>query len=111
MMQMRYVNGRITEHVKITKDKYGEVELTILLLNTAFNRFQKMPNDKWNRADTFADYVVKRTLSVLKVLEKLHEDHYLDFKEDLNQLFTSLHTYRRTTSLARENAIPKQFEW
>ena len=111
MMQMRYINGRITEHVKITKDKYGEVELTLLMLNTAFNRFKKMLDDKWNRADTFAEYAIKRTLNVLKLLEKLHEDHYMDFKQDLNQLLTSLHNYRRTTSLARENAIPKQFEW
>ncbi len=105
MMVMRSMNGRITEHVKITKDKYGEVELTILLLNTAFTRFGAMLEKKANRADTFSEYVIKRTLHVLKVLEKLHEDNYLDFKDDLNQLLNYLHTYRPTIHLARDNKI------
>lgn len=34
MMDMRELNGRITNHIKITKDKYGEIELTLFLLNT-----------------------------------------------------------------------------
>lgn len=110
MMVMRSMNGRITEHVKITKDKYGEVELTLLLINTAFTRFWTMLEKKSNRADTFSEYVIKRTLHALKVLEKLHEDNYLDFKDDLNQLLHYLHTYRRTQPLARENNIPKEFE-
>jgi hypothetical protein len=49
MMLMRSQNGRITEHVKITKDKYGEVELTFLL-NIIFERFLPMLNDKRQRS-------------------------------------------------------------
>jgi hypothetical protein len=107
MMEMRGINGRITEHVKITKDKYGEVELTLLLLNTAFERFWQMLNDKVTRADTFAEYCLKRTLHIIKCLDKLHEDNYLDFKDDLNKLYNYLHTYKKTASEAKSQNIPK----
>ena len=36
MMAMRSLNARITEHVKITKDKLSEVTLTIFLLEEIF---------------------------------------------------------------------------
>ena len=111
MMSMRSINGRITEHVKITKDKYGEVELTILLLNTAFERFWKMLQDKASRADTFAEYCIKRTLHIIKCLDKLHEDNYLDFKDDLDKLFKTLHSYVKTRHDAVSQNIPKQFEF
>lgn len=111
MMTMRTINGRITEHVKITKDKYGEVELTILLLNTAFERFWKMLNEKATRAGTFAEYCIKRTLHIIKCLEKLHEDNYMDFKTDLNQLFKTLHSYTKTRHDAVAHDIPEKFEF
>jgi hypothetical protein len=111
MMEMRSINGRITEHVKITKDKYGEVELTILLLNTAFDRFWQMLNDKVTRADTFAEYCLKRTLHIIKCLDKLHEDNYLDFKEDLDRLYGYLHKYKKTSYEAKNLKIPETFEY
>jgi hypothetical protein len=111
MMELRSINGRITEHVKITKDKYGEVELTILLLNTAFERFWKMLHDKQGRADTYSEYVLKRTQNLLKVLGKLHEDHYMDFAEDLNRLLDFIYQYPLTQKSAVKYEIPRKFEW
>lgn len=111
MMLMRNLNAQITEHVKITKDKYGEVELTLLLIKTAFDRFWDMLNEKAHRADTFSEYCIKRTLHLLKCLDKLHEDNYMDFKNDLNILLKYLYLYRMTAGLASANNIPKEFEY
>lgn len=111
MMLMRSLNAQITEHVKITKDKYGEVELTLLLIKTAFDRFWDMLNEKAHRADTFSEYSIKRTLHLLKCLDKLHEDNYMDFKNDLNILLKYLYLYRMTAGLASANNIPKAFEY
>ena len=111
MMSMRGVNGRITEHVKITKDKYGEVELTILLLNRAFELRWNTLVEKMHRADTFTEYVLKRTQTVLKNLSKLHPDNLLDFKDELNRLLTFIHKYPRTAKTAAEFGIPKPNEW
>jgi hypothetical protein len=106
MMLMRTLNGRITEHVKVTKDKYGEVELTLLLLNTAFERFWTMLNDKKQRADKFSEYILRRTVILFKNLSKLHEDNYLDFKNDLKKLMDYLNLYPPTKYRLKEFDIP-----
>ena len=109
MMEMRSVSGQINEHVKITKDKYGEIELNLLMLNTAFERFWKMLNDKPSRAETFTQYVLKRTETVFKLLSKMHEDNHLDFKEDVNKLLNFIHNYPPTKNNVRSFDIPKDF--
>lgn len=109
MMQMRSLNAMITEHVKITKDKHGEIELTILLLNTAFERFWTMLNEKKQRSQTFSKYVVTRTAKVLQVLKKMHPDNDLDFKADLNRLLAYLYEYSPTTHLAKDEKLPPQY--
>ena len=38
MMAMRTENGAITRHVKITKDKRGEIDLTLYLLSQTFKK-------------------------------------------------------------------------
>jgi hypothetical protein len=106
MMLMRSMNGQITVHVKITKDKYSEVELTLLLLNTSFERFLPMLNEKSQRADKFSEYVLKRTGILLKNLKKLHEDNYLDFKDDLTKLLDFLNLYPPTKYRLKEFEIP-----
>ena len=109
MMEMRSINASITEHVKVTKDKHGSVELTILLLNTAFKRFWTMLNEKKQRSETFSKYVVARTINVLKLLEKMHPDNDLDFRDDLNQLLSYLYDYSPTSYLAKEVKLPPQY--
>ena len=41
LLELRSISGRITQHVKTTKDKYGEVALNCLLLNQAFKSAKK----------------------------------------------------------------------
>ncbi len=109
MMQMRSLNASITEHVKVTKDKHGEIEMTLLLLNTAFERFWKMLNEKKQRSQTFSKYVVTRTLKVLQLLQKMHPDNDLDFRDDLNRLLSYLYAYSPTSHLAKDEKLPPHY--
>lgn len=86
-MELRGISGEITRHVKTTKDKYGEVQLNLFMLNKCMELFneQVMPFDAV-RARTFNEYVVKRTLKIYTLLGKLHEDYVTDFKTDLQKL-------------------------
>ncbi|MFC0181271.1 hypothetical protein ACFFJX_01240 [Pseudarcicella hirudinis] len=61
MMDIRSVNALITHHVKITKDKYGEVELTLRLLNDCFEKQLKWIERYSSKTDKLASYVAKRT--------------------------------------------------
>ncbi|WP_026994353.1 hypothetical protein [Flectobacillus major] len=109
MMDMREINAQITKHFKITKDKYGEVELPLKLLKECFEKQLKWIEKYTSKSDSLALYVAKRTEILLKKVVKLHPDIQFDFYEDLNTLLTYLHQYA-SAFYAKELKIPKQFE-
>ncbi|HEX8529834.1 MAG TPA: hypothetical protein VF646_07415, partial [Cytophagales bacterium] len=110
MMDMRGVNGMITAHVKTTKDKMGEIALTLYLLNRVYD--EQMPHlAKYSsRSDTLAAYVAKRTQFIVQKLEKLHPDYYIEFEEDVNKLLTRVHTTAPAT-YAKELHLPRQWQY
>lgn len=112
LLDLRHWSARINEHVQATRDKPGEVILAFFLLAETFRRHWAMLNrfpDR--RSDTFAPYVVKRTAAVLKKAEKLHEDYFIEFRRDLNELLEFIWTFRPTVWLAQEQGLPKKWDF
>lgn len=87
LMDLRDVSGMINEHVSITKDKFGEASLNLLMLNEALahnkKNIQKAPPSKTHKLHS---YIIGRIFKILILINKLHEDYHLDFKEGLGQL-------------------------
>ncbi len=111
MMALRDYSGAIGRHVKVTKDKHGEVSLTVALVNEAFRGTNPtMLKAEQKRADNFADYVVKKAIFVLTKLKKIHEDYYLEFEDDVNEMLKQLHNYPPTAKLAKEAGLVKRWE-
>jgi hypothetical protein len=108
MMDMRDLNGKITNHVKITKDKYGEVELTLLMLNTFFDRQLPLMEKYTRQSDTLAQYVAKRTEALLSKVQKLNEDYFIEFEDGINQLLERVHTYC-PAPYAKQMSLPKSW--
>jgi hypothetical protein len=110
MMDMRELNGRITNHVKITKDKYGEIELILFLLNTFFDN--QLPNlEHYNsKTDSISLYFAKRTEFLMKKIPKLHEDYYVEFERDVNKLLERVHKYC-PAYYARQMQLPNCWEF
>lgn len=112
LLYLRHWNARITEHVQATKDKSGEVSLVIFLLAEAFRRHDAMlKRFAERRSDTFAPYVVKRTAAILKKAEKLHEDYFIEFRRDLNELLGFIWAFKPTARLAQEEGLPRKWEY
>lgn len=87
LLDLRSLSGRINAHVKTTRDKYGEIELNFFLLNETLRLFgDRVRPAHPQRARTFNEYVVKRALKLLRLLNRLHEDYRLDFKDDMQTL-------------------------
>lgn len=111
LLDLRHWSARINEHVQATKDKAGEVSLSVFLLAESFRRHDEMlkryPD---RRSDTFAPYVVKRTASLLKKAEKLHEDYFIEFRRDLNELLGFIWGFKPTARLAAEEGLPKKWD-
>lgn len=87
LQDIRYVSGDINEHVKITKDKFGEISLNlkmlIQLLTTNGVRIETVP---YSKAYTLCIYVISRAFKILLLIKAINEDYFLDFKEDLSIL-------------------------
>lgn len=85
LMDVRYLSGEITEHVFITKDKYGEISLNLLLTIEVLEQFKDVfqENDTHQKTYKFLEALVARIFKILLQINKLDEDYYLDFKENL----------------------------
>ena len=110
LLDLRHWNARINEHVQATKDKSGEVSLVIFMLAEAFRRHWGMLNrHPARRSDTLAPYIVKRTAVILKKAEKLHEDYFIEFRRDLNELLHFIWEFKPTAILAKEEGLPRKW--
>ncbi|GAB2604074.1 hypothetical protein [Spirosoma areae] len=108
MMDMRTVSGYISRHLKVTKDKYGEVELMLYMLNTFYEHNAHLLQKYNSRTDKAADYIAKRTEQVLKKASKLDPDYHIEFADEINKLLGWVH-YSAPAHYARQLGLPK--EW
>ncbi len=106
MMDMRTISGYITRHLKVTKDKYGEVELGLYMLNSFFEEQPDKLRTYNTRTDKCAQYIAKRADQVLKKMLKLDQDYHIEFLDDMNLLLQRLYE-NCPAHYARQLGIPK----
>lgn len=112
LMDFKHLNPRITEHVKITKDKFGEVMLTIYLLTIGLRANENaLGKFQMNRFDTLAPYLVRRIQQLLTKIPKLHEDYYFEIRRDLNELLELMYGIPPIAAYAREAGLPKKWDY
>ena len=106
MMHMRDMSGYITEHVSITKDKLGEVELNLVMLIAFFGSNKvELAHQDFNRIFKLNEYVVKRVLKLFKLIEKLDEDYYIEFEEPMQKLGQLIGQIDSTMRVAIQNGL------
>jgi len=87
MMEMRYLSGEISEHVAVTKDKYGEVSLNVLLVKEAVSRnFSNIDNATYGKAYKLCAYIVNKLFKIVIQIKSMHEDLHSDFKPMLFEI-------------------------
>ncbi|MFN0215692.1 MAG: hypothetical protein ACKVT2_15650 [Saprospiraceae bacterium] len=111
LLYLRHWNARINEHVLATKDKAGEVSLVLFMLAEAFRlRHEMLQSFPERRSDTLAPYVVKRTAAILTKAKKLHEDYFIEFRRDAQELLEHIWAFRPTAVIAEELGLPKYWD-
>lgn len=105
-IEMRRISGKISHHVKITKDKFGEISLNLQMLNEVIeqNAFS-LTHSKPQKSTKFYNYVIVRTFKILLLIQALHEDFLLDFKEDLNRLGVNISKEKMLLKTANYNSL------
>jgi len=106
LMEMRDISGRITGHVKTTKDKFGEVYLNLLMLNKIVEKNKNNLLDaSFSKSYTFNIYVIARVFKILSQIIKLHEDLQYDLKEELERLGTAISQQPNLMKLSINNGL------
>lgn len=86
LMDMRSASGYVNEHVRITKDRYGEVELHFFILKEYLKMYNKyFKNTPADRSFTLHIYLVARAFKIMVLLKKMHEDLMCEFTDDLEE--------------------------
>lgn len=86
-MDIRDMSGLITDHVKITKDKYGEVYLNLWMLTEVLERNnQKILSVHISKTEKLCVAVIARAFKILLLIKKLHEDYKVEFEDDMQKL-------------------------
>lgn len=104
--EMRTVSGKISHHVKITKDKFGEISLNLQMLNEVIeqNTFS-LAHSKPQKSNRFYNYVIIRAFKILLLIKALHEDFLLDFKQDLERLGMHISNNKMLLRTAKYNSL------
>ena len=90
-MDVRYMSGMITEHVQITKDKFGDPYLNLLILNGIIPKLNKqLQTYKPIKANKFYVPALARIFKILMNVSKFHEDEQYEFRDELNKLGGSI---------------------
>lgn len=88
---MRYSSGDITQHVKITKDKYGEVSLNLFMLNEFIRMNIKTINSSREQdVYAFGIYVIARAFKILILIKSMHKDFLIEFEDNLKALANNI---------------------
>ena len=84
LQDTRYISGDINEHVKITKDKFGEISLNLKMLTQLITiNSERIEAVTYAKAYTLCIYVIARAFKILLLIKAIDDDYLMDFKEDL----------------------------
>src|SRR6478736_6080893 len=87
LKDMRYLSAEITEHVKITKDKFGEISLNLqMLVEVLEQNNSRIMNARLAKTHTLIIYILARTFKIMTLINTLHEDYRMEFRDDLHRL-------------------------
>ncbi|MEM6345445.1 MAG: hypothetical protein AAF927_16255 [Bacteroidota bacterium] len=109
LKDLRTFSTAINRHVFATKDKFGEISLNLLLLNTSLEvGSPRLFAGSTRKAELLRKYIVRRSLKILKLLPKLHEDLQFDLHEDFEALGERLLQHRHIGYTANLNQLNLQ---
>ncbi|SDG79057.1 hypothetical protein [Psychroflexus sediminis] len=86
-MDIRFLSGDITEYVKVTKDKFGEVSLNVLLLTEVLNRNNyRIQSFSMQKGRKLLVAIIARAFKIILLAHKLHKDYHIELEDPMRKL-------------------------
>jgi hypothetical protein len=106
---VRKISAEITEHVKITTDKFGEVTLNILLVNEILKHNEDLSRQRFDNVYKLYLYLINKTVRALLLIRKLDADYWMEIDEYLDPLKEKILQNKYLSKLFINNGI--DFKW
>lgn len=109
LVLIRKLSAEITEHVKITTDKFGDVYLNLFLVNTILEHNEKLGRQRFDAVYKLYIYLINKIFKALIQIKKLDEDYWMEFDELLNDIDFQIHETLYLEKLCVNNGL--DFNW
>ncbi|QQQ27536.1 deoxyuridine 5'-triphosphate nucleotidohydrolase [Chryseobacterium indoltheticum] len=106
---IRKISAQITEHVKVTTDKFGDISLNLLLINEILESNEKLSRQKFNDVYKLYLYMINKIVKALALTKKLDEDYRMEIDEYLSVAYDKITANIYLEKLFINNGI--DFNW
>lgn len=106
---IRKISAEITEHVKVTTDKFGDVSLNLFLINQILEYNDKLSRQRFNDVYKLYLYIINKIVKALTLTKKLDEDYWMEIDEYLSALHEKVTNNIYLEKLFINNGI--DFNW
>lgn len=102
---IRKISAEITEHVKITTDKFGEVSLNLLLINKILDYNNDLGRQRFDNVYKLYLYLINKIVKSLLLTKKLDVDYWMEIDEYLDELKGKILENNYLSKLFKNNGI------
>ncbi len=106
---IRRISAEITEHVKVTTDKFGEVYLNLFLVDQILENNDSFAQQRFDNVYKLYIYLINKIVRALLLIKKIDEDYWMEFDEILGKIDDKVHENRYLEKLFINNGI--YFNW
>ena len=106
---IRTISAEITEHVKVTTDKFGEVYLNLFLVDQILENNDSFAQQRFDNVYKLYIYLINKVVRALLLIKKIDEDYWMEFDEILGKIDDKVHENRYLEKLFINNGI--DFNW
>ncbi|HCN51529.1 MAG TPA: deoxyuridine 5'-triphosphate nucleotidohydrolase [Chryseobacterium sp.] len=106
---IRKISAEITEHVKITTDKFGEISLNLLLINAILEYNTDLSRQRFDNVYKLYLYIINKIFKSLILIRKLDEDYWMEIDEYLRDTQKKITENHYLQKLCINNGL--DFNW
>ncbi|MGE8554608.1 deoxyuridine 5'-triphosphate nucleotidohydrolase [Chryseobacterium jejuense] len=83
---IRKISAEVTEHIKITTDKFGEVSLNLLMVDKILDYNNDLSRQRFDNVYKLYIYIINKLFKSLILIKKLDEDYWMEFDDLLRTI-------------------------
>jgi hypothetical protein len=87
LILIRKISAEITEHVKVTSDKFGDVSLNLVLVTEILKFNDKLSRLRFNDVYKLYLYLINKVVKALILTKKIDEDYWMEIDDYLSAVY------------------------